>query len=326
MNLGIGIDIGYGHTKALSSTGASAVFPSVVGRADPQAFRLHVNGPRSSSTLEPTVCLDGVEYLVGDGALRHARAVMQPRDRDWLESPAYRILWHAALAHVVLPGTAPTIVTGLPVSFYQDRERLQQVVTQVLAERQATAKLVRVVPQPFGSFFDTVFDPQGQLVDDTRLLAHTGLVDVGYFTTDVVEVQELEYIQKGSGSIAVGVATMVDTLRGVLTERLERVLPVHEAEQVLRTHRVRVRGQDHDVHELCTLAVQDAALAISTYVRQLWGAGDQFDCLLLTGGGAPLVQSVLTEQWPPLQLTHAPMLANARGYLRYALHWGGQMR
>jgi plasmid segregation protein ParM len=326
MNLGIGIDIGYGHTKALSSTGASAVFPSAVGRADPQAFRLHVNGTTPCSTLESMVSLDGIQYLVGDAALRHARAVMQPRDRDWLESPPYRILWHAALAHVVLPGTAPTIVTGLPVSFYQDRERLQQVVTQVLAERQTTAKLMRVVPQPFGSFFDTVFDPQGQLIDDKRLLAHTGIVDVGYFTTDVVEVQELEFIQKGSGSIAVGVATMLDTLRGLLTDRVERVISAHEAEQVLQTRCLRVRGQEQDVQELCAVAVQDAALAISTYVRQLWGAGDQFDCVLLAGGGGPLVQAALAEQWPFLQLAHAPLLANARGYVRYALHWGGRTR
>jgi len=33
MILGIGIDIGYGQTKALASTGASAVFPSAVGLA-----------------------------------------------------------------------------------------------------------------------------------------------------------------------------------------------------------------------------------------------------------------------------------------------------
>jgi len=244
------------------------------------------------------------------------------RDRDWLETPPYRILWHAALERVLLPGLESIIVTGLPVSFYHDRERLQQVVTRVLEERHVTAQQVKVIPQPFGSFFDVMFDPHGQMVDDARLLAHIGLVDVGYFTTDVVEVQQLEYVQKGSGSIGVGVATILDTLRGLLTERVGRVVSAQEAEEVLRTHCVRFRGQEHDVRECCLVAVHDAALAVSTYVRQLWGVGDQFDRILLTGGGSPLVHALLAEQWPMLALTHAPLLANARGYVRYALHCG----
>ena len=199
-------------------------------------------------------------------------------------------------------------------------------MTRVLDERHATARQVKVIPQPFGSFFDVMFDPQGQLVEDARLLAHIGLIDVGYFTTDVVEVQELEYVQKGSGSIGVGVATILDTLRGLLTERVGRVVTAQDADQVLRTQRLRFRGQEHDVQESCLVAVHDAALAISTYVRQLWGAGDQFDRILLTGGGGPLVHALLAEQWPLLQLAHAPLLANARGYVRYALHCGRHTR
>lgn len=326
MMLGVGIDIGYGQTKALSSTGASAVFPSAVGLADPQGFRLHLNGATPTVTSHQTVSLDGVPYLVGEPAVRHARALVQPRDRDWLETPPYRILWHAALERVLLPGLEFIIVTGLPVSFYHDRERLQQVVTQVLDERHVAAQQIKVIPQPFGSFFDAMFDPQGALVNDARLQAHVGLIDVGYFTTDVVEVRELEYVQKGSGSIAVGVATILDTLRGLLTERVGRVVTAQEAEQVLHTHHLRFRGQEHDVHESCLVAVHDVALAVSTYVRQLWGAGDQFDRIVLTGGGGPLVHALLAEQWPLLELTHAPLLANARGYVRYALHCGRHSR
>lgn len=326
MNLGVGIDVGYGQTKALSSTGASVVFPSAVGLADPQTFRLQLNGRGGPTARERVVQVDEVPYFVGEAALRHARAVVQPRDRDWLDSPAYRILWHAALESVLLPGTSPTIVTGLPVSFYHDRERLQQVVGSVLAERHSTAQHVQVVPQPFGSFFDALFDAQGQLVDETRALAHTGLIDIGYFTTDVVEVQELEYVQKGSGSLGVGVATMLDTLRGLLTQRFGCVVSASEAEQVLRSQRLRRTGQDHDVTAECAMAVRDAAQAILTFVRQLWGTGDQLDHLLLTGGGGLIVQALLTEHMPRLQLAPTPVVANARGYVRYALYCGRQHR
>ena len=326
MTLGVGIDVGYGHTKALSSAGACAVFPSAVGVADPQVFRLQVNGRATPRTHEPRVCLDGVSYLVGESARRHARTVVQPRDRAWLDSLPYRILWHAALERVVQPEATVSIVTGLPVSFYHDRERLQLVMRQVLAERHISARAVNIVPQPFGSFFDAVLDPQGAIVDESRILAHVGLIDVGYFTTDLVEVQELEYVQKGSGSIEVGVATMIDTLRALLTEQYGRVLSPHDAEQVLRTQRLRLTGREHDLHDLCALAVRDVALAIVTYARQLWGAGEQLDQLLLTGGGGPLIEPLARETFSALAVAPTPHLANARGYVRYALYGGRQPR
>ena len=326
MTLGIGIDVGYGHTKALSSAGASAVFPSAVGVADPQAFRLQVNGRAAPRTHEPLVCLDGVSYLVGESARRHARTVVQPRDRAWLDSLPYRILWHAALARVVPSEMTVSIVTGLPVSFFHDRERLQQVIRQVLEQRHITTSAVNVVPQPFGSFFDAVLDPQGAIVDESRIFAHLGLIDVGYFTTDLVEVQELEYVQKGSGSIEVGVATMIDTLRALLTEQYGRVLSPHEAERVLRTQHLRLAAREHDLHELCAQAVSEVALAIVTYARQLWGAGEQLDQVLLTGGGGPLIQPLARETFSALAVAPIPHLANARGYVRYALYGGRQSR
>ena len=326
MTLGVGIDVGYGHTKALSSAGACAVFPSAVGVADPQAFRLQVNGRAAPRAQEPLVCLDGVSYLVGESARRHARTVVQPRDRAWLDSLPYRILWHAALEHVVPAEMTISIVTGLPVSFYHDRERLQQVIRQVLAQRQITASAVHVVPQPFGSFFDAVLDPQGTIIDESRILAHLGLIDVGYFTTDLVEVQELEYVQKGSGSIEVGVATMIDTLRAVVTEQYGRALSPHEVEQVLRTAHVRLAGREHNVQELCAHAVREVALAIVTYARQLWGSGEQLDQVLLTGGGGPLIQPLARDSFAAFAVAPTPHLANARGYVRYALYGGRHSR
>ena len=86
MILGVGIDIGYGQTKALASTGASAVFPSAVGLADPQTFRLHLNGAAPAATPDQTVYLNGVPYLVGEPAVRHARAVNSRNLREGLAS------------------------------------------------------------------------------------------------------------------------------------------------------------------------------------------------------------------------------------------------
>lgn len=49
--------------------------------------------------------------------------------------------------------------------------------------------------------------------EEQRALVHLGLIDIEYFTTDLAEVKELEFVQKGSGSLEVGVATALDTVR-----------------------------------------------------------------------------------------------------------------
>jgi len=324
LTLGLGIDVGYGHTKALSSTGASVVFPSAVGLADAQHFRLELNGRSTTAARGGTVRIEGVPYLYGEPALRHARTVIHPRDRQWIESRPYCILWHAVFDAVLPRGSAPTIVTGLPVSFYQDRERLRQVVEALLQERGTGAAQIQIVPQPFGSFFDAVFDPQGRVKDEAQALAHVGVVDIGYFTTDLVEVNELEFVQKGSGSIEVGIVTMLDTLRRLIADQFGRSLDAHAAEQALHERRVKAKGQEHDLDALCEVAVREAATAVGTYVRQLWGAAEYLDWIVLTGGGGLVLQPFLQAEFPALHLAPAPVLANARGFLRYALYRGRQ--
>ena len=149
-----------------------------------------------------------------------------------------------------------------------------------------------------------------------------GIVDVGYFTTDLAEVNELEFIQRGSGSIEVGVATVLDTLRRVIAEELTRSLDAQETEQVLRNRCLKVKGHAHDLGGLCDLAVREAATAVAAYVRQLWSGAEGLDRLLLTGGGGMVFQPFLQAELPELVLAPSPVLANARGFLRYALYCG----
>ena len=84
--IALGIDVGYGHTKALSSIGGSVTFPSVVGVAEAEGFRLAVGTTDRRALQGGTLALNGASYLYGEQALRHARTVVQPRDRNWLQS------------------------------------------------------------------------------------------------------------------------------------------------------------------------------------------------------------------------------------------------
>ena len=134
----LGVDVGYGHTKALSSLrDRPLTFPSVVGRAETETYQLDLNG-HDRELLRGGVLMDANDeaYLYGEPAIRYARVVHQPRDRDWIRSQPYRVLWQAIVSELVLPSTQPVIVTGLPVRYYSaDRVVLEELVQHVFHAR-----------------------------------------------------------------------------------------------------------------------------------------------------------------------------------------------
>jgi plasmid segregation protein ParM len=181
---------------------------------------------------------------------------------------------------------------------------------------------VIVVPQPCGSFFAHILDPTGRLVPERHPTAHRGIIDVGHFTTDCVEVHDCEYIEKGSGSLEVGVATVCDALRRLAYERWGRTLNASECEAVIGGAPVRVPGQDHDLREATQSYCADVAMAIAQFARQLWGGGAALDEVVVTGGGGPLLVDWLRSAFSQLSLLADAFVANARGYMQYALYRG----
>jgi len=319
----LGVDVGYGHTKAVSSLrDRPLTFPSVVGRAEAEAYRLDLNGhdhtPLRGGVLTGT---NDDAYLYGEPAIRYARVAHQPRDRDWIRSQPYRVLWDAVVTELLLPSTHPIIVTGLPVRYYSaDRAVLEELVQQVLHGRNMRPRLVIVVPQPFGSFFDHILDRHGRLAPERNPDAYRGIIDIGYFTTDFVEVHDCEYIEKGSGSLEVGVSTVCDAIRRLADERWGRTLDTSECEAVVGGAPVRVKGHPHDVRDATQTACADVAMAIAHYARQLWSGGAALEEVLVTGGGGPLLVEFLRSAFSQLTLLPDAFVANARGYMQYALY------
>ena len=317
----LGVDVGYGYTKAVSSLGKALAFPSAVGLAEAPGYHIDLNGADQLPTRGGLVTLeDKVAYFYGDKAIRASRILHQPRDRQWLRSRPYRVLWEAVVGSLVLPGTHPVIVTGLPVSYFTDRTTLGEVVRQVLAGRDITPASITVVPQPFGSFCARLLDTEGRMINEQQAMAHVGIIDIGHFTTDLMEIKELEFLQKGSGSLEVGVANVLDHIRRVAHEQWGRYLEPSECEGVIESGKVRVKGTMYDVAAICEVAFADVASAIAAFARQLWAGGEALDAVILTGGGGDLFADLLIAEFSHLSVIDSPFLANAQGFMRYALY------
>ena len=135
-------------------------------------------------------------------------------------------------------------------------------------------------------------------------------------------MDDCEHIEKGSGSLEVGVATVCDAIRRLAHERWERTLNASECEAVIGGAPVRVKGQDYDLREATQPYCADVAMAIMHYAQQLWGGGAALEEVLVIGGGGPLLVEWLRAAFSQLTLVPGAFVANARGYMQYALSRG----
>lgn len=328
-NIIIGLDVGYGYVKAICESGKSVCFPSLVAPAEFIRFRADV-GPQAAVnglTLHDTS--EG-ELFVGELAARQGRpgAVRSPRDRDRVADPIVTHLANAAFAQL-LPETIHArvrVVTGLPVDYYRDAHQLvehlrgQHVIKLDWRSQVIEVEEVRVVPQPFGALLSMLLDDQGKLKVESSHLAQerVGVLDVGTHTTDLLLVDGLEYIEAGSGSLEVGVSTVLEMLRKVLLDEYRISYASHELEAAIRRGWLMIEGHKTSLNGLASEHLSVIAQSIEAHTRTLWNIGT-LSAVVLAGGGALALREWLEPCFN--QAIYAPdaTMANANGFLRYGL-------
>jgi len=73
-----------------------------------------------------------------------------------------------------------------------------------------TVTEVQVVPQPFGTLFNSILNERGRLVSEEMAASRLGIIDIGTHTTDYILVEGLRYVEKGSDSIGTGMSQVAD--------------------------------------------------------------------------------------------------------------------
>jgi plasmid segregation protein ParM len=325
----IGLDVGYGLTKAVADSGNQVCFESRVAPAEFIRFQADIGARGKPNGLTLHDAEEGALW-VGELASRQGRpgAVRSPRDRDRVNDPITTHLAGAAFA-MLLPGVEYArlrVVTGLPVAYYRDAVDLSQHLLgehQVLLEgRSLTVEVedVLVVPQPFGALLSLILDERGRLRTATLDLVEgkVGVLDIGSYTTDLVLVEGLEYIEARSGSIEVGVSTALNMVRKVLLDDYRVSYEDHELEQAMRRGWLVVDGQKRSLNGLASDRLDPVARSIEAQARTLWNIST-LTAMVLAGGGALALKPWLEPRFS--QAIYAPhaVMANAAGFLRYGL-------
>lgn len=318
----VAIDDGFRQIKLLSSENHRYVQLSVVG----PGFSLGgsvANGVGDAGF--GAYRTDGRDYTV-DPDISNKEGT---RYDGYALSDLNRVLIHHALHSVGFSGRDVVLATGLPYArYYQDGDLLEKKMANLAipVEAMTGAPPPRVVdqhvlPQAVMAYMDYAYDDS---LSDFRAGVDPEMpvvvIDVGGGTTDIATVLPNGSAPKvdrlKSSTINAGV---LDTLKD-LTGRLERRFAfagVRESllERCIRSRKVFLRGEQHDIGEDIAAAVDIAVQPILRELQRLVGAAAS-ETPLLVGGGATLVADALRAVYPHMVVAEDPEFANARGMLK----------
>ncbi len=313
MKYAIGIDIGYGNTKLVTAANWSS-FSSLVGN-----FEEGINIPDFGGRPLEVVDLGGEKYLIGETARKHSTRIYSSRDRGWIASKAYRALLKFALQKCNLKeGDTAAITTGLPAAYFRtDKELLAALIAEVAEEARITAK-VSILPQPMGAFFAQFFDEKGHVLDERLASGRVGILDIGYYTTDLVTLDHLDIVDKQLGSIESGVSTALEAIKRDLYDAWQVNLDLHRTEEALRKGKVTVFGEERDITSIRNQRLKELAGEIESQARTIWGNAADLGRILLAGGGAALLSEHLSF-YRHAKIVRDPAYAIANGFFRHAI-------
>lgn len=338
----VGLDIGYGVTKAIVGTGAPigtlaqgkvVMFPSVMGHARPIKWQ---QSEIAASHPGEQIRDDEGDWFVGDLALNQCTPgeLLRLRGRTSNEESmgnAFRArLAKVALGKMLVGAVARNrdvieikIATGLPVDHMPDAPALkaaligQHFIQTDNMEFVANITSVMVMPQPYGAIYAQILTKEGE-INPCHNYKRTGVVDVGTYTVDLTLDDDGEYVDAESGSAESGVWTAQERIAAALEGDYRQKMPYKVIESVLRTGCFRAAGTVVDYREEVEEALAPLRSSTLNLMGRLWQTGVNVDVIYLAGGGAALVENEVRKAYPQVQLVDSPQMANARGYLQYA--------
>ena len=313
-----GLDIGYGYTKAVV-TGKRVIFPSLAGSPDRAAFALS----ESDSTI---VTLGNQTFMVGMEAVERSQFSYRFENRQWYTTPAYMAFAVAAWARLGLSGDVK-LVTGLPLSYYEDKKALQarfEGVHRVQSDNydvEVCIEGVRVVPQPFGAIFLKAFLPTGEFADPNFLSKKIGVIDVGSNHTNILTALNASDIPGQSTAIDMAVWDLVRAIKNHLrTLAPEAELRDHIVAEALKEGTFSYFGKNFDLKPIIEKPRQRLVEQICSTTTQMWGAGADLYAIVISGGGASLVGDDVAAFFSRHQrvIVIKDQYTNANGFYRFA--------
>lgn len=333
----LGIDLGFGFTKATDGE-RSLVVKSVIGEATdgrlggPEPFA-RPDGDHLHLELEDR----GV--FVGDLAERQSSLRSFTLDQDRFITDSAKVLALAVAADLTESDEPIGVVTGLPITTYRAKA---DELARLLRDRHAFTSIapdgarsrrvleirdVKVIPQPFGSMYDMVLDDAGAIGDRQTLQQKTGIIDIGFQTSDLTVSDRGTFLERASVSTETGVGRAFAAIAGKVREKSGVNVELYRLYEAMDEGRIKVRGESFDLSRLIEHVMGQLATDIATDANRLWADEWDMDGIVITGGGgavlAPYLAPLLRGRVLPVDASRDARLNNVRGFWKLGVqNWG----
>jgi len=331
MNL-TAIDIGYNFIKALSTNGRACNFPSVVGTPARETFSL-----ASAKSAKMIIELaDGTSWPVGDTALRQSAYTSGRRDAAWVLSQQWDILLCAALSELFQARAEVRIVTGLPLedwSSWHEPLRKHLVGDWKFRRNGGNRQTVSVqeafvITQPYGSLLNMAMADNGKILTNAYSTGMVGIVDIGGNTLNLLVANHLEEIGQWTVGDGLGLLPALDAVARAIKARCPGIDPkTHEVAQWLAVGQFPYGADGLDIAPFARPHLEPLVTMILNRLSEAWPEPGRYSAVLLTGGGALALGSILREKmkgvYPKVEIANDAQFSNVRGYLKLARDmWG----
>lgn len=310
----VGLDVGRSGVKLafLHRNELKTHFiPSVVTPAKQLTFDVN-----PTQTKENTIEIDGKSYFVGDTAIEQGAQQTVGLNSNWLDGVEHRALLARSKTFLNGLGISPRlIVAGLPVNtFTSNAELLFQQVESIFKCS------VLPVPQPWGVFQDCILDDEGRVKPKATetAFAKFAVIDVGHFTTDILLMNNLNWIQESSGS-SVGMYKAVTELQNRLSAKGTSATLI-ECQEIMTTKQLKEFGKYVDVSQIVNECVPQTVAAVVQDAKNLLGnQARTIDHIMIAGGGSQAVFQELQRLWPQTTLAENPRYSVAIGMRKFGI-------
>lgn len=275
--------------------------------------------PTGMREKEPIAYKDGY-YFVGEEALNYSNYVLPTQTEEFSVLYAPLLLYHAYRLKNIKPERVclsvaihefdreivlRDVFTGSEEKG-EKRELLKKYVERFEVNGEEFEQKVYVLPQGLGIWFDAG-KPDNCVI-----------VDIGYRTIDVVVINEGKIEPFTTGIPDRGTITMASLLRDYVAEQFGVNLSVAEAERILRTGKLTVKGKEEDLSEVIeklkqTYAMKTLVDAIHTpAIRPFW---ERHGNIIVAGGGAYFLPELVKKGYG-LTVPEKPEYSNVRGFIK----------
>lgn len=321
------VDIGFNQTKALSTNGERADFPSVVGTPMSTSYTMEqAKQARMVVTLP-----DGRTWPVGLTALEQSDQSTGRQDAGWVLTDTWEAILCGALSELYKGNVTTNVVSGLPL---EDWARLAEPLeTRLVGPHRfkrnggrwqtITVNEALCITQGYGALVNEALSDSGRILTNQFAQGTVGIADIGGKTCNLLVTKDLDVIGRWTHGGDFGLLKALGGMARDIHNTYPTINPrAREVALWLAAGVFKVGGERIDIMPIARSHLEPLVDQVLNLLSEKWSEPGRFSAVLLVGGGAVILGDMLKERmkgvYPNVTVAKDARFANVAGYLKFA--------